>query len=80
MPIPLPNKKEKQGAFISRCMGDPVALKDFPDQSQRAGVCYSQWHKYSGGRRKRPMHMPMPAKATAAAKELLKVLREFKAN
>jgi hypothetical protein len=76
MPIPLPKKKEPKAAFISRCMGDPVALKDFPLQSQRAGVCYSQWKKYSGGRRKRPV----PTKATAAATELLRVLREVKAN
>ena len=45
MPIPSPNKGEQKDAFISRCMGNPVMNKEFPDQKQRAGVCYSQWSK-----------------------------------
>lgn len=51
MPLPTPHrdktgkKTEKKSEFISRCMGDPVTNKDFPDQKQRAAVCYSQWEK-----------------------------------
>lgn len=43
MPIPGPKKSEKQSDFVSRCMGDNTMNKEFPDQKQRAAVCYSQW-------------------------------------
>jgi serine protease inhibitor len=45
MPIPNPKKSEEQGDFVSRCMGDETMNKDFPDQKQRAAVCYSQFKK-----------------------------------
>jgi hypothetical protein len=45
MPIPLPKKSEKQGDFVSRCMGDETMNKEFTDQKQRAAVCYSQFKK-----------------------------------
>jgi hypothetical protein len=45
MPILEPKKSEKQGDFISRCMGDETMNKDFTDQKQRAAVCYSQFKK-----------------------------------
>jgi hypothetical protein len=45
MPIPSPKKSEKQDDFVSRCMGDETMNKEFPDQKQRAGVCYSQFKK-----------------------------------
>ena len=45
MPIPNPKKSEKEGDFVSRCMGDETMNKDFPDQKQRAAVCYSQFKK-----------------------------------
>lgn len=43
MPIPKPNKKENEEQFIGRCMGDEIMNKDYPDQKQRAGVCYTSW-------------------------------------
>lgn len=45
MPLPSPRKKEEQDKFISRCMGDDTMNKDFPDQKQRAAVCYRQYRK-----------------------------------
>jgi hypothetical protein len=50
MPLITPSKTEKQSEkgkqeFISRCMGDETINKDFPDQKQRAAVCYSQWDR-----------------------------------
>jgi hypothetical protein len=45
MPLVTPKKSEKQGEFVSRCMGDETMNKDFPDQKQRAAVCYSQFKK-----------------------------------
>jgi hypothetical protein len=45
MPIPNPKKSEKQGDFVFRCMGDETMNKEFPDQKQRAAVCYSQFKK-----------------------------------
>jgi len=43
MPIPKPNAGEAREDFISRCMGDSVMNSEYPDQSQRAGVCNTQW-------------------------------------
>jgi hypothetical protein len=40
-----PHAGEKQPDFISRCMGDATMNKEFPDQKQRAAVCYSYWRK-----------------------------------
>jgi hypothetical protein len=45
MPLVTPKKSEKQDDFVSRCMGDETMNKDFPDQKQRAAVCYSQFKK-----------------------------------
>jgi hypothetical protein len=45
MPLPKPKNKEKKSEFVSRCIGDNQAGKDFPDQKQRIAVCYSQWDK-----------------------------------
>ncbi len=43
--MPLPSKKpsESKKEFISRCMGDTETNKTFPDQKQRAAVCYQRW-------------------------------------
>lgn len=35
IPKPLPSSKDKD-AFISKCMSDPVMLREFKDQRQRA--------------------------------------------
>ena len=43
MPLPMPNSGETEKAFISRCMGDKNMNSEFPEQEQRAGVCYSQF-------------------------------------
>lgn len=45
MPLPKPSKNQKEKEFISKCMGDSFMLKDFPNQKQRAAVCYSQFKK-----------------------------------
>lgn len=43
MPIPQPRANESEDEFISRCMGDDTMNEDYPDQEQRAGVCFSTW-------------------------------------
>ena len=45
MPLPTPNTGESRDKFIARCMGNPTAIKDFPEESQRAAVCFSQYEK-----------------------------------
>lgn len=45
MPIPQPSSGEEQKKYISRCMGNPTMRKEFPEQKDRAGVCYSTWRK-----------------------------------
>ena len=38
-----PTPLESEDEFISRCMGDSKMNSEFPDQDQRAAVCYSYW-------------------------------------
>jgi len=45
MPLPTPNENESEEDFISRCMGNDTTNEDFPDQEQRAAVCYRQWRE-----------------------------------
>ena len=48
MPLPTPHmgkKPESKQTFVSRCAGDPISLKEFPDQKQRLGYCYSAWER-----------------------------------
>jgi|TARA_Y100000287_G_scaffold182261_1_gene179553 hypothetical protein len=45
MPIPSPNKDEKNSAFMNRCMSFLSDKKEFKDSKQRAAVCYSQLSK-----------------------------------
>ena len=45
MPLPIPSKNEKEKEFISRCVGNPNVNEEFPDNSQRVAVCYSQWRR-----------------------------------
>jgi len=45
MPIPSRKKDEDKQAFVSRCMGDEVMKKDYPDSKQRIAVCLNQVKK-----------------------------------
>lgn len=42
MPIPSRKKNEDKDAFVSRCMGNEVMKKDYPDQKQRVAICIQQ--------------------------------------
>jgi len=46
MPIPSPKGEPKKN-FLSKCMGDSVMVKEFPDEKQRYAVCQSKWSKAS---------------------------------
>jgi signal peptide peptidase SppA len=43
MPLPSPRTDEERQNFLSRCMGNDTMKRDFPDQKQRAAVCFRQW-------------------------------------
>lgn len=45
MPLPTPDKNDTESTFLQKCMSDETMNKDFPDQKQRAAVCYSQFRK-----------------------------------
>jgi len=45
--MPTPKPDEKEGEYISRCMGDDDMSSEFPEQGQRAAVCYTYWRNYS---------------------------------
>jgi hypothetical protein len=43
MPLPKPTDGESRDDFISRCMGNDIMNRDFPDNDQRMAVCQRQW-------------------------------------
>lgn len=45
MPIPKRENNEDKQKFVSRCMGDEVMKKDYPDTKQRIAVCLGQTKK-----------------------------------
>ena len=47
MPIPSPKGEPKKN-LLSKCMGDSVMVKEFPDEKQRYAVCQSKWKKSKG--------------------------------
>lgn len=42
MPIPKPHQNEDSKKFVSRCMGDDVMKKEYPDTKQRVAICIGQ--------------------------------------
>jgi hypothetical protein len=47
MPIPTPKGEPKKN-FLSKCMGDSVMVKEFPDEKQRYAVCQFKWKESKG--------------------------------
>tara|TARA_R100000008_G_scaffold84344_1_gene71512 strand:+ start:1829 stop:3070 length:1242 start_codon:yes stop_codon:yes gene_type:complete len=47
MPLPTPKKGQDKKDFVNICMDNLKMVKEFPDDEQRAAVCYSQWEKSS---------------------------------
>lgn len=45
MPLPKQKKGESDKDYINRCMSDDIMNKEFPENKQRAGVCYSEERK-----------------------------------
>ena len=60
--MPSPKKDEKRKDFLSRCMGDGEARKDFPDNAQRYAFCVSQWdrRKKKSNVKKQTCGIPIP--------------------
>jgi HK97 family phage major capsid protein len=55
VPIPTPNDGESEDDFISRCMGSDAMVEDYPDNDQRAAVCYSQYRERAAQHRDKTM-------------------------
>lgn len=45
MPMPKPGEKEGEQDFVSRFMGDPAMVKEYPDEKQRAAVAYATFRR-----------------------------------
>jgi len=46
MPIPKPEKNEKQADFIKRCVTDKVMETEYKKKDQRLAICYNQWRNH----------------------------------
>ena len=53
MPVPSPEPGESQQEFISRCMSDPIMVREY-EQKQRAAICYRQWRESRTRQNQRP--------------------------
>lgn len=58
MPIPKPNAGETESEFISRCLADESMLTEYPEQAQRAAVCYRAWRGEDAASGKSTLHSP----------------------
>jgi hypothetical protein len=47
MPIPTRRKGERRNDFVSRCMGDSIMNREYPDKKKRAAICNTQADKQS---------------------------------
>jgi hypothetical protein len=45
MPIPEIKPAETKDEFIARCMRDKIMTAEYPDERQRAAICYNQSKK-----------------------------------
>jgi hypothetical protein len=45
MPLPTPKKNQEEDSFIASCMGSETMNKEYPNQKQRAAICYSQYNR-----------------------------------
>lgn len=45
MPLPKVRPNEKQKDFISRCAGDKLMNKEYPDAKQRVAICYEIYRR-----------------------------------
>ncbi len=45
MPLPKPEKDEKEKDWLSRCMGEAIMVSDYEDTKQRYAICNSIWRK-----------------------------------
>lgn len=75
MPIPTPSKDEQLKAFVNRCMGDPVMLKEFEGNSQRYAVCMNKWEKAHEKQNSSAFEIDVTQKATEAKAALLNAVQ-----
>lgn len=45
MPLPKPNKGENRKDFMSRCIADPIMIKEYKNTDQRLAICSVQFRK-----------------------------------
>tara|TARA_Y100000034_G_C6688581_1_gene303069 strand:+ start:167 stop:361 length:195 start_codon:yes stop_codon:yes gene_type:complete len=45
MPLPTPNKNEREKDFMEKCMSSSKMNEEYGDPKQRAAVCHSQFKK-----------------------------------
>lgn len=46
--LPSPHGAQSEEQFIGYCMSNTSVQSEFPDEKQRAAVCYSQWREHHG--------------------------------
>ena len=48
MPLPSPKGTQDKASFVSSCMCNSMINDEYPNDKQRAAVCYSQWKRAKG--------------------------------
>lgn len=79
MPIPKPTQGESKDEFITRCMGDDLMVKEYPNQDQRYRLCTISFSNHIKAKREianDKTYNDYPQAATNAAKRALKYREE----
>ena len=66
--MPTPDAGENRGQFNARCMSDPEAVNDYPDEGQRFAVCNSIFERSQTSRKTQAARMTDGKPLQAAAK------------
>jgi len=45
MPLPTPDKRQREEKFMEKCMSSPTMNEEYGDPKQRAAVCHSQFKR-----------------------------------
>ncbi len=77
MPIPTPNKDEKQDAFVGRCMEFMADEKDM-EQKQKLAICFDKYRRWKKNRKRREKARDKKQEKIQQAKTLTDELKKLK--
>lgn len=78
MPLPTPNKDEKQSDYVGRCMEFWSSEDTKLDQKQQLASCYDRYRRWKKNRKKRDKAKERAKKRIEESKSLVHDLNKLK--